>query len=163
MKKYNSEVILLTKNDHIDELECWIEWHSNVVKFDHIVVLDNESTIDAKQICDKLNKTNNNKIEYCRIEGWPDQYKLYNDYINKSQSQWILTIDDDEYLYIGDKYNGNVNDFLSEMSIQYHTNKIYALWLNLMSKDEIQTKQDLYINTHTYATSTLSIRLLMDI
>lgn len=144
--KYTSEVILLTKNDYINEFRCWLDWHLNITKFDHAVIFDNESNANIKSVCDEFG----DKVEYHLVIGWPDQYKLYNEQIKNSKAHWILTIDDDEYLYIGDKYHHNVNEFLTYMYDVYHVNKIYAMWLNLMSKDEMQSKSDLYINTHIY-------------
>lgn len=143
---YTSEVILLTKSDHEDEFRCWLDWHLNVIKFDHAVVFDNESNVGIKSVCNEYG----DRVDYHFVSGWPDMNKLRNEQIKSSLAKWVIPLDDDEFLYVGDKYNHNVNEFLNSMYSVYHRNKVYIAWVNLMSKDEIQFKSDLYINTHTY-------------
>ena len=144
-KKYYSEIMLLTKSIHADELTCWLEWHLNVIHVDHIVLWDNESAIDVKSIVSKFPK---DKIDYRFIKGWPNQYNLYTEYVSMSQSQWLLPLDDDEFLYLGDRYNHDMNTFISSITQRYNKNKFYILWTNLLSENKIQSKSDLYLNTH---------------
>lgn len=144
--KYYSEVMLLTKQVHSDELRCWLDWHLNVIKFDHVVLFDNESPINVQEI---ISNYPHDKIEYHLIKGYPDQNKLYNDHIKESNSEWSIALDDDEFLYIKDELT--VNDLIKIISHEYHKyNKFYVLWVNLFSKDFIEKRSDLFINTHTY-------------
>ena len=99
-KKYVTEVLLLTRSYHSDELECWLEWYINILGVDHISLFDNESTIDVQGIISKYK----DKVSYRSISGWPNQHKLYSDYIKESEAQWVIPLDDDEFLYIGNKY-----------------------------------------------------------
>ena len=49
-----SKIILLTKSHHEGELRSWLHWHLNIICADNIQVLDNESTIDVKSICNEF-------------------------------------------------------------------------------------------------------------
>lgn len=146
-KEYYSEAMLLTKSDYVEELECWLEWHLNIVGIDHIVIFDNESTIDVKEV---IKRFPDGKIDYSFVSGWPDQLNLYNKHIAKSKAKWILFIDDDEFLYIGDKYGGNIHGLLDSFQNNYHKNKLYVLWVNMFTKDYEEERKGLYLNTHTY-------------
>lgn len=148
--------MLLTKSYYVDELECWLRWHLNILQFDHVVIFDNESTINVNKI---LNKFPKNKIEYHFIQGWPDQFTLYNNHTKASKSQWIIPLDDDEYLYIGKEFNYSINEYISFLQKRYPSHMYYILWNNLMSKEPIQEKKELFINTHTYYSYKLLNRL----
>lgn len=148
-KKYFSEIMLLTKSLYADELFCWLEWHLNIIHVDHIVLLDNESPIDIKSILSRFSK---DKIEYHLIEGWSDQKELYTHYLRQSESQWVIPLDDDEYLYLGDKYNKDIKTFITTLMDTYHRNMYYILWTNLLSETKLQKHEDLYINTHIFYT-----------
>lgn len=145
-KKYFSEILLLTKSLYADELQCWLEWHLNILGVDHIVLFDNESIIDVSQVIKSFPQ---DKIEYHYIQGWPDQYALYNNYLKKTEAQWVIPLDDDEYLYLSDTYK-NINQFIISLQDRYHRNMFYILWVNMLSGDKIYNHSDLYINTHTY-------------
>jgi hypothetical protein len=95
----NTEAMLLTKYLNPADLVEWIDWHLFKVKFDRIHVFDNESDYDVKSICDRYR----DRVSYERIEGHARQYRLYDGYINdRSSAEWVMPIDDDEYLDIGD-------------------------------------------------------------
>ena len=144
--QYFSEIMLLTKSDHPEELYCWLTWHLNILHFDHIVLFDNESNFDVLSVISQFPKE---KIEYHLVKGWPDQYKLYNEYLKSPKSLWTIALDDDEYFYISDKYNYNIQNFIESIYKQYQKNKYYILWTHLLSPDPIDDYYDLYINTHT--------------
>lgn len=116
---YKTEAILLTKFLNFEDLIEWLDYHLNVVKFDHIHVFDNESDYDAKAVCDQYGS----KVSYQKIYGHPRQYQLYDAYINNmSAAEWVMPIDDDEYLDIGDF--GSVYD-----AIEYYKNKLPHLMI----------------------------------
>ena len=50
-KKYLSEIILITNHNNKYTLFDWLFWHLNIIKFDHVVLIDNNSTFDVKNIC----------------------------------------------------------------------------------------------------------------
>ena len=96
---HTTEAMLLTKYLNPQDLTEWLEWHLNTIKFDHIHVFDNESDYDVKSICGKYG----DKVSYERVNGQARQYQLYDRYINKdSTAEWIMPIDDDEFLDIGE-------------------------------------------------------------
>ena len=145
-KKYFSEILLLTKSYYPEELQCWIQWYLDILGFDHIVIFNNESPIDIESVISPYK----DKIELFSISCWPNQHKLYTDYSKESKSQWMIPFDDDELLYLSDHYNHSVTNFIEYFSGKYHKNMIYPLWLNMLSKNPITSKEDLYINTHTF-------------
>ena len=145
-KKYLTEALLLTRSYYPDELECWLEWYLNILGFDHIVIFDNDSTIDVQEIIKKYK----DRVSYRFLSGWPNQHKLYSDYIKESESQWLIPVDDDEFLYIGDKFNGSVKEFIQTMYSTYNKNKYYSLWVCMVSKEPMEKREGLFINTQDH-------------
>lgn len=97
--RYKTEAMLLTKHLNPSDLEEWLDWHINRCGFERIHVFDNESDYDVRTVCDKFG----NRVTYDLVEGQPRQYKLYDEYINwRSNAEWVMPIDDDEYLDIGE-------------------------------------------------------------
>lgn len=151
-----SEVILLTKSRYANELECWLNWHLNIVKFDHVMLFDNDSPIDVDSIINKFP----GKITCTHVHGWPNQYKLYNDYLENTEYKWSITLDDDEYLYISDRYGGAIEGLINDLNSSHPSNKYYIMWVNMLSKEAMQTHTGLFLNTHIYYSySALNIRI----
>ena len=116
--RFKTEAILLTKYLNALDMVEWIDHHMNVVKFDHLHVFDNTSNSDIKRVCDTYNEVYGDKISYQKVYGHPRQYRLYDAYINNiSDAEWVMPIDDDEYLDIG--YFDSVYD-----AIKYYDNKL---------------------------------------
>lgn len=134
-----TEVVLLTKSYNLQDFKDWLHWHLDIIKFDHIHVFDNESLIDIKSICDSYD----HRVSYEKIIGWPDQYALYNRYINnESKAWWVLPIDDDEFLYVDKKYLHNINNFISQNEF-INKNNIHKLcigWRNLFPQTFIESR-----------------------
>lgn len=108
-KIYLSEVVLLTKSYNLQDFNDWLHWHLDIIGFDHAHIFDNESTVDIETVCNRYG----DKVSYEKINGWPNQYALYNRYINnESKAWWVLPIDDDEFLYVGDQHENDVNTLL---------------------------------------------------
>lgn len=126
-KKYLTEVLLLTKSYNLQDFKDWLDWHINKIKFDHIHIFDNESTVDIKSVCD----TYGNKVSYEKVIGFPDQYNRYNDYVNnRTEAWWVLPIDDDEYLWM--KNFDNVNDMILFYQKKWKDmNKLSIRWKNM--------------------------------
>ena len=40
-KLYNTELILITNSNNLNELLYWLYWHINVIGFEHVVLIDN--------------------------------------------------------------------------------------------------------------------------
>ena len=111
-KIYLTEVVLLTKSYNLQDFKDWLHWHLDIIGFDHAHIFDNESLVDIKSVCDSYGDS----VSYEKITGWPNQYALYNRYINnESKAWWVLPIDDDEFLYVGDKFENNVNVLIMKL------------------------------------------------
>ena len=141
-----TEVVLLTKSYNLQDFKDWLHWHLDIVGFNHSHIFDNESSVDIKSVCDSYG----DKVTYEHVKGWPNQYALYNRYINnESKAWWVLPIDDDEFLYVSDKYHNNVNEMLMTVSSQHNDwNKICVGWRNLFPKEytEERTNEHLILN-----------------
>ena len=97
--RYRTEAMLLTKYLNADDLREWLDHHLDICKFDRIHVFDNESNYDVRAICAEYG----DRVTYELIEGQAYQYRLYDSYIEcRSNAEWIIPLDDDEYLDIGD-------------------------------------------------------------
>ena len=97
--QFKTEAILLTKYLNRADLIEWLDHHLMKVKFDHIHVFDNESSYDVKDVCNMYG----DRVSYQKVYGQARQYRLYDAYINNvSAAEWVMPIDDDEYLDIGD-------------------------------------------------------------
>lgn len=136
-KIYFTEVVLLTKSYNLQDFKDWLHWHLDIIGFDHAHIFDNESSVDIKTVCDSYG----DKVSYELVKGWPNQYALYNRYINnESKAWWVLPIDDDEFLYIGEKYNHNVMDMLLALDQKYKMNKLSIQWRNMFPFEYTKTR-----------------------
>lgn len=148
-KKYFSEIVLLTKTYNLQDFKDWLKWHLDIIHFDHIIVFDNESQVDIKSVCDS-----DDRVEYHFVEGWPDQYNIYNRYINnESKAWWVLPIDDDEFLYVGEKFGHDVNTMLLELQDRWKDMiKLSVGWVNLFPMEFTETRtKSLIENGNAYS------------
>jgi len=123
---YKSEAILITKYSNPKDLEEWLDWHLDKVKFDHVHIFDNESGYDISSVAKKYG----DKVSIDTVVGHPRQYKLYDWYIERqSKAEWIMPIDDDEYLDITDF--GSINEAIEYYSKKLDTNMIAVRWKHL--------------------------------
>lgn len=145
-KRYLTEVVLLTKSYNLQDFKDWMHWHLDIIGFDCCHVFDNESSVDIKSVCDSYG----DRVTYELVKGWPNQYALYNRYINNESPAWlVLPIDDDEFLYISDKYNNNVDDLMLSVFEEHKDwNKLCVGWRNLFPKEftEERTNEHLVLN-----------------
>lgn len=145
-KVYFTEVVLLTKSYNLQDFKDWLHWHLDIISFDHAHIFDNESSVDIKSVCDSYG----DRVSYEKVVGWPNQYALYNRYINnESKAWWVLPIDDDEFLYVSEKYNHDIHDVMLEISEKRKSwNKVSVGWRNLFPKEytEERTNEHLILN-----------------
>lgn len=95
---WHTEAVLLTKYMTKKDLREWIDWHLDRAGFDHIHIFDNESSFDVAKYCARYGE----RVSVVRVYGDVRQYKLYDSYVNwQSSAEWVMPIDDDEYLDIG--------------------------------------------------------------
>lgn len=132
-KYYLTEVVLLTKSYNLQDFKDWMHWHLDIIGFDCCHIFDNESLVDIKSVCDSYG----DKVTYELIKGWPNQYSLYNRYINnESPAWWVLPIDDDEYLWM--KNFKNVNDMIMFYQDKWKDmTKLSIRWQNMFPKDPL--------------------------
>lgn len=147
-KKYFTEVVLLTKTYNLQDFKDWLHWHLNIIGFQHAHIFDNESSVDIKSVCDSYG----DRVSYELITGWPNQYALYNRYINnESPAWWVLPIDDDEYLWVSNTFKNNVNNCLYMATHQSNDRiKISVGWRNLFPLQYTENR----INEHIVLNST---------
>ena len=108
-----TEALCLTKFMNENDMKDWILWHIEKCKIDHIHFINNDSKFDLESLC----KHFKDKVSYEEFHGIPRQYKLYDEYINyKSKSEWIIPIDDDEYLEISKEFDsvGSVIEYYKD-------------------------------------------------
>lgn len=136
-KIYLSEVILLTKSYNLQDFKDWLHWHLDVVRFDHVHIFDNESPVDIKTVCESYGE----KVSYELVKGWPNQYALYNRYINnESKAWWVLPIDDDEYLWM--KNFTDVNDMLLDYYEKWPDMlKLSIRWKNMFPENPLASRE----------------------
>ena len=140
MKKYLSEILCITNNDKPKRFIDWLIWHACIIKFNHIIVIDNNSNYDIKRICDKINSIYNVNIDCIRIDSQISQMEIYTEYCNKSEAYFFLPIDDDEFLYISNKYHHDINEYIYIIHQKYPTffkyafNSYYAFSENIINK-----------------------------
>lgn len=128
---YKTEAMLLTRHLNPADLDEWLDWHLNRCKFDRIHIFDNESPYDIKSVIGKYGE----KITYELVEGAPRQYRLYDRYVNyQSNAEWIMPIDDDEYLDIG-KFNSIYSAVLYYRNKFPHMDMLGVRWKHLFPKE----------------------------
>lgn len=126
-------LVLLTKSYNQEDFNCWLNYHLKLTSNIHII--DNESTINV----------NDSRIKsYTKIEGWPDQYRLYDDILNNNRfdfkdNDYVLFLDDDEYLWYNNEKFDNI-----EQAITFYFKSLDSLLLPqiLMSNKHFCKKRD---------------------
>lgn len=126
-----TEAMLLTKYMDRDDLKEWLDWHIFRCGFDRVHVFDNECGHDLKSVCSEYGDT----VTYELVEGIPRQYRLYDEYVNwKSGAEWVMPIDDDEYLDLG--RFGSIGEALDHFSGKFpHLGMLAIRWKHLFPKD----------------------------
>lgn len=96
--------VLLTKCYDKYDLQYWLEYHHKRFPDARFTIVDNESIVDVRRVADSIL----GKYHYIRINGFPDQKKLYSDLMNDQyghifwEGEVIAFFDDDEYFYLHD-------------------------------------------------------------
>lgn len=78
------------------------EWanHHLLLGFTHIHVFDNGTGFDLEASCKKYGDS----VSYEKVDGHVCQYTLYEKYIKECDADYVMPIDDDEYLWIAPKF-----------------------------------------------------------
>ena len=130
--RYRTEAILLTRYLDETDMDEWIDWHLNKCGFEHIQVFANDLPFDVENYSCKYDDT---KVTFVKVPGIVRQYKIYNDYIsNYSQAQWVMPVDDDEYVEISQEFD-NIYDAVCyyEKKMQ-HLDMLAVRWRHMFPK-----------------------------
>lgn len=89
-------MICLTKPYNENDFKLWYTWHK-ALGIDQIHIYHNDSDL-------KIDKYINLSDTYQFISGWPNQWQLYTDILNKNPHKFetgdlVLFLDDDEFLW----------------------------------------------------------------
>ena len=114
MKKYLTEVLLISDTDNLNNIIDWLYWHLYIIGFEHAVIIDNSknSILNVLQNIPDFN----NKIDYHSMPYSISQTGIYTEFVNKSEAWWVLPIDDDEYVYLNPLKYRNIQDVIREAS-----------------------------------------------
>lgn len=95
---YSCHAILLTRFFICEaDFDEWVNHHLSL-GFSHIHVCDNNTCFDLKAACKKYG----DKISYEHVDDFVCQYDVYERYINSCDADYVMPIDDDEYLWLSD-------------------------------------------------------------
>lgn len=130
-----SEVILFVKTNRYFDLIEWINYY-NKIGFDHIVIYDNESSINIRNICKSYN------IEYHKITGFINQSALMKEHYNNTLADWIYFADLDEFLWFDQKKYKNINDAITKKSEELNTDIIGIYWIKISNYRAIKSRVD---------------------
>lgn len=78
------------------DFDEWVKHHLSL-GFSHVHVFDNGTAFNLEVACKKYG----NSVSYEKVEGNVCQYTLYEKYIKGCNSEYVMPIDDDEYLSLG--------------------------------------------------------------
>lgn len=78
------------------DFDEWVKHHLSL-GFSHVHVFDNGTAFDLEAACKKYGDT----VSYEKVEGHVCQYVLYEKYIKGCDAEYVMPIDDDEYLSLG--------------------------------------------------------------
>lgn len=129
----NLNFVLLTKCYDKYDLKYWLEYHHNRFRDSRFTIVDNESIVDVKRICDDI--LGSKKYRYIRINGFPDQKKLYGDLMNDQyghifwENEAVAFFDDDEFFYLHDPNADDKDfDYVEVLENAFEYEKDYEGW-----------------------------------
>lgn len=102
--------VLLTKYfQRESDFDEWVRHHLSL-GFSHVHVFDNGTAFDLEAACKKYG----NSVSYERVEGHVCQYALYEKYIKGCDAEYVMPIDDDEYLWLAPEFK-TIGDLLGHL------------------------------------------------
>lgn len=141
-------LVLIRAHNEKDFL-YWYEYHRNLTPNARFVFLDNESTVNLYNIV-------KHDDVVLPITGFPDQHNLYNKIFNNSKlfvdGDFVIIIDDDEYLYFNDKNDPNHTSFIEDVLVRADKDNLLIPQI-LISKQEVPAARHENLPlpyTHTY-------------
>ena len=99
--------ILLTKYIQTEtDFDEWVQHHLSL-GFSHVHVFDNGTAFDLETACKKYGE----RVSYEKVAGHVCQYALYEKYIKECDAEYVMPIDDDEYLWLASEFK-TIRDLL---------------------------------------------------
>ena len=129
---HKTEAMCLTRYFDESGLRHWLDWHLDI-GFSHIHIFDNESGYDCESIC----KEYGSKVSYELIRGNARHYRIFDEYVNSNrcQSEWIMPIDDDEYLSLNTDAVQSVGSLIDWFLAKYPNENMFAIrWKHMFPK-----------------------------
>lgn len=132
---------MIAKNEGSYLLE-WISYYL-VLGFDRIIIYDNESTDNTRQIIQHA-QLNDKRISYIFWSDIPDRAPMipaYNDAVKRTNTEWIAFFDIDEFLVL--KEDNSISEFL--LKFDSSVSAIGINWLIFGSSNQENYRDDLVI------------------
>lgn len=142
-----TELILLTKSRRENDFEEWLRYHL-ALGFTHITIYDNESEIDLSAIIKKINdpRVAHFIISKTEMEN-AKQQGLYTWHHDRSEYDWQLYIDDDEFLSLPPLVP-DVSHFVD--NIPEYVDQFGIFWEMISSKEPLEKRTGTMIDTFYY-------------
>lgn len=132
----------------------WCYYHLHILKFNHIVICDNNSNIPV------INRINNhnflkNKVKVFKLEGSKIKNKAKEIYFQQyaKLSDWTLFIDADEYLVL--KNINNIHKFMDNNIFKNNIDCITFNWKMMGSNNLLKRNNKLVIDNYNECESNL--------
>ena len=135
--------VLLTKAYDEPDIRYWLQYHHNRFVGARFTIVDNDSIVDVKKIADEIL----GDYHYIRLNGFPNQRKLYADLMNGAygkifkENEAVAFFDDDEYFYLRDP-----NDEKNELDYKIVLHKAFGEYFDKNAQP--QTKYDTLVIPH---------------
>ena len=146
--------VLLTKAYDEPDIRYWLQYHHRRFERARFTIIDNDSIVDVKKICDEeLDKYN-----YIRKNGFPNQKKLYGDLLNGAygklfeENEAVAFFDDDEYFYLRDPNDDkNELDYEKVLDKAFRISELdYNMYPHPFAKTEFDTLVIPHLNMSTH-------------
>ena len=131
-----SEILLMTNStkDNFDDLINWIYYHKYIINISQITIVHNNcNDEESKKILRKICDTFNIKYYY-ETEG--NQEFIFNKYQPMSTAEWLICIDEDEYIYLNGE---SLDSILEKYENEY---KLSLCMINFYSEKLIKDKNN---------------------
>lgn len=127
---YKSEILLMTNStkDNFSNLIDWIYYHKFIIKISQITVVHNNcNDEESKKLLQNICKAFDIRYYY---ESEGNQELIFNKYQPISMSEWLICIDEDEYIYLNNEtldsiLDSHINEYkLSLCMINFYSEKL---------------------------------------
>lgn len=121
-------VTLTRRFKNVSDFDEWVAHHLHI-GIDRIAIFDDSTAFDLKQASAKYE----GRVDYAKATT-REQYKLYSDFVSKSKADWVLPLDDDEYLWIDNRFK-TIQDVLNHYERKLGTLYVFGIrWKYLFPK-----------------------------